>query len=72
LQVPGSDTPPDLILREPDDNDYDEFTEDNDREVDERVYQHIVHHGSAPISRDSSDGGDVDQDEEDGEGSQYD
>ena len=72
LQVPGGDTPPDLILSNPDDNDYDEFAEDNNREVDERVYQRIVRRGSALISRDSSNGGDADEDEEDREWSQYD
>jgi len=69
LQVPGGDTPPDLIPSDPDDTDYNEFAEDNNREVDERVYQRIVRRGRALISRDSSD---ADEDEEDGEGSQYD
>jgi len=61
--------PPDFIPSDPDDNYYDEFAEDNNQEVDERVYQRIVYRGSALISRDSSDGGDADEDEEDGEGS---
>jgi hypothetical protein len=65
LQVPGGDTPPDLIPSDPDYADYDEFVEDNNREVDEWVYQRIVRRGRALISRDS----DADEDEEDGEGS---
>jgi len=72
LQVPGGDTSSDLIPSNPDDNYYDEFAEDNNRKVDEWVYQGIVLRGSALIYRDSSDGGDADEDEEDGEGSQYD
>jgi len=72
LQVPGGDTPLDLIPRDPDDNDYHELAEDNNWEVDEWVYQRIVCRSSALISRDSSDGGDANEDEEDGEGSQYD
>jgi len=72
LQVPSGATSPDLIPSDPDDDDYYEFTEDNNQEVDERVYQYIVRHGSALISRDGSDGGDADEDEEDGEVSQYD
>jgi len=35
LQVPGGDTPPDLIPSDSDDNDYDESTDDNNEEVDE-------------------------------------
>jgi len=38
LQVPASDTPPDLLQSDPDDNDYDEFAEDNNGEVDKRIY----------------------------------
>jgi len=72
LQVSGGDTPPDLIPSDPDDNDYDEFAEHNNGEVDERVYQRIERRDSALISRDSSDGGDAAENEEDGEGSQYD
>jgi len=72
LQVPGSDTPPDLIPSDRDNNDYDEFAEDNNQEVDERVYQRILRRGSALIFRDSSDGGDADEDVEDQEESQYD
>jgi len=72
LQVPGGDTPADLIPSDPDDNNYDEFAEDSNREVDEQVYQCIVRRGSALIPREGSDGGDADEDEGDGERSQYD